>query len=244
LTALALYRWAIFTARIILTLNGVSFTWVERFVHEAARLQTGYQFLYMMVSTFIMGLAIYYLGRRTSFRESFNKVSYGPFHYFCHNDSCADSILQDEGRSFAMAMLLWIKSIARAAIVLRYTLDGVTPPIYLSTASEALYGLPTVAILVLFNYLNLTDPLSESKSDILREGRRTARRELKRRRIDASKGGPALPTPAQLLTEIEAKPLLYFPDHAQRSMSSLTDNEVQDTLSTHIKDVLKLREKI
>jgi hypothetical protein len=58
------------------------------------------------------------------------------------------------------------------------------------------------------------------------------------------KGGPALPTPAQLLKEIEIKPLSYLPDQIESRMSSLTDTEVQDTLSRHIKDVMKLRGKI
>jgi hypothetical protein len=128
--------------------------------------------------------------------------------------------------------------------VVKYTLHGATRPEYLDTAAEAVYGLPTVVIYLLLNGLNKPDPISVAKSDILREGRRTARKELKRRRIDASKGGPALPTPAQLLTEIESKPLSYLPDQIQSSMSSLTDTEVQDTLSRHIKDVLQLREKI
>jgi hypothetical protein len=141
-------------------------------------------------------------------------------------------------------MLLWIRSIARTEIVVKYTLHGATRPDYLNAAAEAVYGLPTVVIYLLFNRLNKPDPISVAKSDILREGRRTARRELKRRRIDALKGGPALPTPAQLLKEIEIKPLSYLPDQIQSRMSSLTDTEVQDTLSRHIKDVMKLRGKI
>ena len=149
-----------------------------------------------------------------------------------------------EGQFFAIAMLLWIRSIARTEIVVKYTLHGAARPDYFNTAAEAVYGLPTVVIYVLFNRLNKPDPISVAKSDILRGGRRAARRELKRRRIDASKGGPALPTPAQLLTEIEIKPLSYLPDQIQSRMSSLTDTEIQDTLSRHIKEVLKLREKI
>jgi hypothetical protein len=143
-----------------------------------------------------------------------------------------------------MAIILWIRSIARADIVVKYTLHGATQPDYLNTAAEAIYGLPTVLLYLLFNRLNESTPTSVAKCDILREGRRTARKELKRRRIDASKGGPGLPTPAQLLAEIESKPLSYLPDQSQKIMSSLSDAEVRDTLSRHIKDVLKLREKI
>jgi hypothetical protein len=153
-------------------------------------------------------------------------------------------IHQVEGQFFTIAVLLWIRSIARAEIVVKYTLNGATRPGYLNTATEALYGLPTVVIYIFFNLLNKPTPTSVAKSDILREGRRTARKELKRRRIDASKGGPALPTPAQLLTEIESRPLSYLPDQIQTSMLPLTDTEIQDTLSRHIEDVLKLREKI
>jgi len=223
LAALALYRWAVTTAYTIMALNGVSSTWLQRFVYEAAVLRTGYQVLYLLVSTFIILLTVYYLGRRTAFREKLNIV---------------------EGQFFAIGMLLWIRSIARADIVVKYTLHEATRPDYLNTAAEACYGLPTVVIYVLFNRLNKSDPASVAKSDILREGRRTARKELKRRRIDALKGGPELPTPAQMLTEIELKPLAYLPDLTQTSLSPLTDTEVQDTLSRHIKDVLRLREKI
>jgi len=129
-------------------------------------------------------------------------------------------------------------------IVVKYTLQGASKPDYFDTAAEACYGLPTVVIYLLLNSLNKPDPPSVAKLDILREGRRTARRELKRRRADASKGGPELPTPAQMLTEIELKPLAYLPDKSQTSLSSLSDVEVQDTLARHIKDVLQLRERI
>lgn len=158
--------------------------------------------------------------------------------------SFADSILQVEGKFFAIALLLWIRSIARLDIVVKYTLHGALRPDYLNTAAEACYGLPTLVIYLLLNSLNRPDPPSVAKSDILREGRRTARKELKRRRIDASKGGPELPTPAQMLTEIELKPFTYLPDKTQSSLSSLSDTEVRDTLSQHIKDVLRLRERI
>ena len=143
-----------------------------------------------------------------------------------------------------MAIILWIRSLAIADIVVKYILQGETQPDYLNTAAEAVYGLPTVLLYLLFNRLNKSTPTSVAKCDILRDGRRTARKELKRRRIDASKGGPGLPTPAQLLAEIESKPFSYLPDQSQRSISSLPDYEVQDTLSQHLKDVLKLREKI
>ena len=75
LAALALYRWAVTTAYTIMALNGISSTWLERFVHEAAALRTGYQILYLLVSTFIILLAAYYLGRRTALREKLNIVS-------------------------------------------------------------------------------------------------------------------------------------------------------------------------
>jgi len=223
LAALALYRWAVTTAYTIMALNGVSSTWLQRFVHEAAVLRTGYQVLYMVVSTFIIVLTVYYLGRRTAFREKLNIV---------------------EGQFFAIGMLLWIRSIARADIVVKYTLHGAHQPDYLNTAAEVCYGFPTVVIYLLFKRLNKPDPPSVAKSDILRAGRRIARKELKRRRIDASKGGPLIPSPAQMLTEIESKPLAYLPDQTQTNLSSLTDTEVQETLSRHIKDVLRLREKI
>lgn len=57
-------------------LNGVSTAWLQRFVKEAAELQTGYRALYMLVSTFIIILTVYHLARRTAFREKLNIVSY------------------------------------------------------------------------------------------------------------------------------------------------------------------------
>jgi hypothetical protein len=75
LAALALYRWAVTTAYTVLGLNGVSPTWILRFIHEAATLRTGYQLMYTLVSTFIVLLSAYYLGRRTHLREKLNIVS-------------------------------------------------------------------------------------------------------------------------------------------------------------------------
>ena len=51
LSALALYRWAVSTAYIILALNGVAYSWTLRFVLEAAKLSTGYQVMYLLFST-------------------------------------------------------------------------------------------------------------------------------------------------------------------------------------------------
>lgn len=75
LTALALYRWAVSAAYIILALNGVSYRWTLGFVLEAANLSTGYQIMYLLLSTFILVYTSYYLGRRTSFREKLDNVS-------------------------------------------------------------------------------------------------------------------------------------------------------------------------
>jgi hypothetical protein len=196
----------------------------------------------MVTSTFIIILTVYHLGRRTAFREKLNIVSH--VHKDLKYDHFADSILQVEGQFFAITLLLWIRSIFRLGIVVKYTLHGAFRPDYLNTAAEACYGLPTVVTYLLLNSLNRPDPSSVAKLDILREGRRTARKELRRRRIDASKGGPELPTPAQVLTEIELKPLAYLPDQTQTTLSSLSDTEVRDTFSQHIKDILKLRERI
>lgn len=144
----------------------------------------------------------------------------------------------------AIAILLWIRSITRADIIVKYSLHGETRPDYLTTVSEALYGLPTVVIYVLLNWLNGPTSNKVAKSDILREGRQIARKDLKRRRIDAANQGPAFPTPTQLIAEMESKPLSYLPDQVQTRMSGMANNEVQEILSQHIEDVLKLREKI
>jgi hypothetical protein len=128
--------------------------------------------------------------------------------------------------------------------VVKYALLGSDRPAYIDVAAEATYGLPTVAIYVLLNRLRKHDQNSEAQSDILRGCRRAARRELHRRRLDAKKGGPPLPTPAQLLTEIESKPLAYLPSQLQESVSSLTQDELQVVLQQHVQEVLKFREKI
>ncbi len=78
LTALALYRWAVSTAYLILELNGVSSTWTARFPLEAASLATGYQIMYLLLSTFVLVFTSYYLSRRTRFREKPDMVSSNP----------------------------------------------------------------------------------------------------------------------------------------------------------------------
>lgn len=78
LTVLALYRWAVSAAYIILALNGVSYGWTLRFVLEAASLNTAYQILYLLLSTFILVYTSYYLGCRTGFREKLDLVSTAP----------------------------------------------------------------------------------------------------------------------------------------------------------------------
>lgn len=79
LVALALFRWAVSTATIILGLNGVSSLWTRSLVVEAARLSTGYQITYFLSSTMVVGLAAYYIGRRTyAFREKFDMASNAP----------------------------------------------------------------------------------------------------------------------------------------------------------------------
>jgi hypothetical protein len=75
LAALTLSRWAVETASTILYLNGASSTFTQGFEHEAITLWTGYQLIYMLVSTFILLLVVYYIGRRTTFREKLNIVS-------------------------------------------------------------------------------------------------------------------------------------------------------------------------
>jgi hypothetical protein len=75
LSALALYRWAISTAYIILALNGVAYSWTLRFVLEAAKLSTGYQIMYLLLSTCIIVFTSYFLIHRTRLREKLDVVS-------------------------------------------------------------------------------------------------------------------------------------------------------------------------
>jgi hypothetical protein len=130
LSVLALFRWSVSAAYIILALNGVSYGWTLRFVLEAAKLSTGYQVLYLIMSTSILIFTSYFLALRTRFREKLDIV---------------------EGQFLAIAILFWIRSITRADIVVKYTLNGEPRPDYLITVSEALYGLPTVAIYLLLS---------------------------------------------------------------------------------------------
>ena len=75
LSALALYRWAVSVAYIILALNGVAYSWTLRFVLEAASLSTGYQIMYLLLSTSIIVFTSYFLIRRTRLREKPDIVS-------------------------------------------------------------------------------------------------------------------------------------------------------------------------
>jgi hypothetical protein len=76
LAALAIYRWALSTAYTTLALNNVSSAGIQHFARETEMLRAGYQILYMLVSTFILLLAVYYLYCRIGFSEKPNKVSY------------------------------------------------------------------------------------------------------------------------------------------------------------------------
>lgn len=75
LAALALYRWAVSTCSIVLYLNAAPHHTSAELTHTATLLRVGYQIVYLVVSTSIAILVVYYILRRTRFQESLNIVS-------------------------------------------------------------------------------------------------------------------------------------------------------------------------
>jgi len=76
-------------------------------------------------------------------------------------------------------------------------------------------------------------------SDILREAAQTAKKDLARRRVDASREGPTYPTVAELLTELETDPLMYFSPQSARELSSKQESELSRAMETHVRRVLR-----
>lgn len=142
-----------------------------------------------------------------------------------------------------VTLLLLVRSAALVYIDIKYALKKTSRPNYLDTVTESLYGPPTVVIYLLLNKLSNVPSTSTATSDVLREGRRMAGKDLKRRRMEALDGGPPLPTPVQLLAELESKPLLYIPDSMRYQISTLTVADLHMVMARHIEDVLNLREK-
>src|ERR1700684_2714192 len=110
-----------------------------------------------------------------------------------------------------LLLFLLIRSMARAIIVVHYNLLGHDSPYYETCVSEAFYGLPSVMIFYLLRELGQLTPASLAENEILREGREIAQADLKRRQIDAASGGPRMPTPEELCSVLESKPLLFLP---------------------------------
>ena len=144
----------------------------------------------------------------------------------------------------ALMAVLCIRAMGQTIIVIRYTLQALNKPAYLDVVAEAVYGLPTVLIYIILNSLNHPTPSTVMRSDILRKGRRNAKKDLIRQRADASRGGPPALTLRLLLLEIEENPTMYLPYRIQAGAAPVSDFEFQNVLGLHIKDVVKLHESI
>ena len=108
---------------------------------------------------------------------------------------------------------------------------------------EALFGLPSLAIYYLVSILKAPITNVVIAENIRREGRIVARKELARRKFDASRGGPPLPTARQLLDEMEKRPMAFLPVSADERMRGWPLPDIQLTMSYHVDDVLLLLEK-
>jgi hypothetical protein len=138
--------------------------------------------------------------------------------------------------------------VADTRVAVQYGLYRHTAPKYLQVVEEAFYGLPSVVIYYSLERLSLPVTASvlcsAARSKLLRKGRDIIRKEFARRRMDAANGGPALPTRAEILEEIEHRPLAYLPASVQGSMSGWPPADIQTTLSMHLDDLLAQCEKI
>lgn len=142
-----------------------------------------------------------------------------------------------------MVTFLLIRSMNNAIVTVRYDLQGHTSPKSLDLTSEIFYGVPSVIIYYLATLLSFRVPDSVAAAEILRDGRQIVRKELARRRVEAAHGGPALPTPRQLLDELEYRPLAYLPASTEAKMAGWPEDDIRATLSKHVGDVLVLRKK-
>jgi hypothetical protein len=125
---------------------------------------------------------------------------------------------------------------------IKYSLQGQTRPHYEATVETAIYGTLSIALYYLVTKLSAVPSSSSVEFDVLRDGLQNARRDLTRRRYDASHGGPAYPsTSAELLGELRASPLKYFSKKSISSMSTWDNAAVDSLMEKHTKKVLKMR---
>ncbi|KAI4157345.1 MAG: hypothetical protein LQ342_008355 [Letrouitia transgressa] len=147
----------------------------------------------------------------------------------------------------AVIVFLLIRSATDTHIVVKYGVHKHIAAKKVRVVEEVLYGLPSVVIY--YSLERLSFPVSPLefypaiRSKLLRQGRAVIRKDFKRRRVDADNGGPALPTCAEILQEIEHRPLAYLPISAQSKISEWPRADVQLLLSKHYDDLLAHCEK-
>lgn len=128
-------------------------------------------------------------------------------------------------------------------VVLNYAVHRLIAPKNHKVVEEALFGFPTVVIYFCLERLSLPASVSAVRSDILREGRDSIRKDFARRRTDVANGGPAMPTRGEMLKEMERQPLAYLPASTQSVIADWGQSEVKSVLSAHFSDVLAQCEK-
>ncbi|KAL9046221.1 MAG: hypothetical protein Q9214_000889 [Letrouitia sp. 1 TL-2023] len=221
LAALGLYSFAMYAATWFLTLQNVQGSVQGTFAILQIKLDAAFEILYLVTVILLSILALLNLGCK-SFKVDF---------YF-----------------LAVIVLLLIRSAADTHIVLKYGLHKHIAAKKVRAVEEVLYGLPSVVIYYSLERLSLPVSLLELypaiRSKLLRQGRAVIRKDFNRRRVDAANGGPALPNRAEILQEIEQRPLAYLPISTQSVMSEWPPVDVQLLLSKHYEDLLMRYENI
>jgi len=158
-------------------------------------------------------------------------------HIFTANNGKLDT------KFLLVAVFLLIRSANVESSPVYFNLSHHIPPTTRGVVKEALFGLPSLAIYYLVSILKAPITNVVIAENIRREGRIVARKELARRKFDASRGGPPLPTARQLLDEMEKRPMAFLPVSADERMRGWPLPDIQLTMSYHVDDVLLLLEK-
>jgi hypothetical protein len=137
--------------------------------------------------------------------------------------------------------LLFIRSIAGGIVAVHYDLKAYPKPINLDVVREALYGLPSIGIYYLVTKESHTCESTVLASNFLRQARRAAGKDFARRYREATLGGPAYPSPAEVFDELERKPFQYF---SRSTIEALTQGQLDVIMADHLKQVLSVRNNV
>jgi hypothetical protein len=140
-----------------------------------------------------------------------------------------------------IATVLFIRSISEGITTVRYNLKGYKKPVYFRVADEALYGISSIGIYYLVTKESLTPAGTVLFSEILRDARRAARRDFTRRYRDATLGGPAYPSPAEVFDHLERKPFQYL---SPSTIEALTQDQQAVIMTDHLRQVLAVRNSV